>query len=79
MQDNNWRNNVQNRLSDLSTVEMLISDASAAIDDGNLKGALGGFQRAVDLTFELYGESDELDNLRTQIEEIKYLMDEQSN
>ena len=77
MQDNNWRNNVQSRVSDLSVVEMLISDASAAIDDGNLKGALGGFQRALDLTLELYGESDELDDLRAQIAEIKYIMDKQ--
>ena len=72
--NNNWKNNVQDRINDLSTVEMLVADASVAIDDGNLKGALGGFQQALDLTQSIYGETPELDNLRAQIAEIKQMM-----
>ena len=78
MHDDNLKDSIQDKLDGLSTVEMLITDASAAIDDGNLKGALGGFQKALDLAMGIYGESPELDDLRTQIEEVRSLMENQT-
>ena len=59
----------------LETVEMLITDASAATDEGNYSGALQGFKCALELIQRSFGRNSELENIGDNIDDIYDLLE----
>jgi len=56
--------------ADLEAIDLLISGAAAAIDDGDHYAALDGFRQALGLARSCFGENTELAELENAIEDI---------
>jgi len=65
-------------LGELATVEEIITEASAATDEGNYAGALEGFEQALEMTQRIFGDNIELTELKSKIADIHEILDEQS-
>ena len=60
--------------SELGVIDMLISDASNAIDAGEFLAALEGFREALRMVRKLFGESLEIAELDKTIRDINGLL-----
>ena len=56
--------------ADIAAIDLLINDAAAAIDAGEHGAALDGFRRALGLARRCFGESMELTDIESTIEDI---------
>ena len=56
--------------ADIAAIDLLINNASAAIDAGEHDAALDGFRRALGLARRCFGESMELTDIESTIEDI---------
>ena len=66
-------------LGELAAVDDIIADAAAATDEGDYKGALDGFEHALEVTQRIFGDNIELTELKHKIADIHELLDEQGN
>ena len=66
-------------LGELAAVDEIIADAAAATDEGNYKGALDGFEHALEVTQRIFGDNIELTELKHKIADIHELLDEQNS
>ena len=65
-------------LGELAAVDDILADAAAATDEGDYKGALDGFEHALEVTQRIFGDNLELTELKHKIADIHELLDEQS-
>jgi len=82
MNDDNIKNdkiedNQLSSLGELAAVDEILADAAAATDKGNYKGALTGFEQALEVTQRIFGDNLELTELKHKIADIHELLDEQ--
>ena len=63
-------------LGELATVDEILEDAAAATDEGDYKGALDGFEHALEVTQRIFGNNIELTELKHKIADIHELLDE---
>jgi hypothetical protein len=66
-------------LGELVVVDNLLTDAAAATDEGDYRGALNGFEHALEVTQRIFGDNIELTELKHKIADIHELLDEQSS
>ena len=67
-------NEVVNLIDVFEAIEILISDAAAAIDSGNYSDALEGFRLALELMHRFFGDNTELSELEKNIAGIYDLL-----
>ena len=63
-------------LGELASVDEILEDAAAATDEGDYKGALDGFEHALEVTQRIFGNNIELTELKHKIADIHELLDE---
>ena len=66
-------------LGELATVDDILAEAAAATDEGDFKGALSGFENALEVTQRIFGDNIELTELKHKIADIHELLDEQGS
>ena len=69
--------NIQDALAgtdETEAVNFLIDEASAAINAGEYRRALDGFRKALELAYNIFGESSELAELERTIAELSALL-----
>ena len=64
-------------LGELAAVDDMLAEAAAATDEGDFKGALDGFENALEVTQRIFGDNIELTELKHKIADIHELLDEQ--
>ena len=83
MNDNNKNDKIQDgdlsSLGELAAVDEILSEAAAATDEGDYKGALNSFEHALEVTQRIFGDNIELTELKHKIADIHELLDEQSD
>ena len=79
MNDDNIKIDDLSSLGDLAAVDDILADAAAATDEGDYKGALDGFEHALEVTQRIFGDNLELTELKHKIADIHELLDEQSS
>ena len=65
-------------LGELAAVEVILSDAAAATDEGDYQVALDGFEQALEVTQRIFGDNIELTELKHKIADIHELLEEQN-
>jgi len=63
-------------LGELASVDEILEDAAAATDEGDYKGALDGFEHALEVTQRIFGNNIELTELKHKIADIHEILDE---
>ena len=81
MNDNNIKSDkIENAdlssLGELAAVDEILEDAAAATDEGDYKGALDGFEHALEVTQRIFGNNIELTELKHKIADIHEILDE---
>ena len=66
-------------LGELAAVDDMLAEAAAATDEGDFKGALSGFENALEVTQRIFGDNIELTELKHKIADIHELLDEQDS
>jgi len=66
-------------LGELAAVDDMLAEAAAATDEGDFKGALDGFENALEVTQRIFGDNIELTELKHKIADIHELLDEQDS
>jgi len=66
-------------LGELATVDTILEEAAAATDEGDYKGALDGFEHALEVTQRIFGDNIELTELKHKIADMHELLDEQND
>ena len=66
-------------LGELAAVDNILDVAAAATDEGDYKGALDGFEQALEVTQRIFGDNIELTELKHKIADIHELLDEQGD
>ena len=66
-------------LGELAAVEVILSDAAAATDEGDYQVALDGFEQALEVTQRIFGDNIELTELKHKIADIHELLEEQNS
>jgi len=61
--------------SELEVIDLLIADASSAIDAGEYLAALEGFREALRLAKSTFGDNVEIEELGKAINDIEELLD----
>jgi len=79
MNDDNIKIEDLSSLGELATVDSIIDDAAAATDEGDYKGALQGFEHALEVTQRIFGDNIELTELKHKIADTRELLKEQSS
>ena len=79
MNDDNIRIDDLSSLGELAAVDNILADAAAATDEGDYKGALDGFEHALEVTQRIFGDNIELTELKHKIADIHELLDEQND
>jgi len=79
MNDEDMKINDLSSLGELASVEDILSEAAAATDEGDYKGALDGFEQALEVTQRIFGDNIELTELKHKIADIHELLDEQES
>jgi len=79
MNDEDMKINDLSSLGELASVEDILSEAAAATDEGDYKGALDGFEQALEVTQRIFGDNIELTELKHKIADIHELLDEQDS
>ena len=74
--DEKIENDDLSSLGELAAVDEILADAAAATDEGNYKGALDGFEHALEVTQRIFGDNLELTELKHKIADIHELLDE---
>jgi len=64
-------------LGELASVDSILEEAAAATDEGNYRGALNGFEHALEVTQRIFGDNIELTELKHKIADIHELLEEQ--
>ena len=77
MNDDIIQNDDLSSLGELASVDEILAQAAAAIDEGDYRGALSGFEHALELTQRIFGDNIELAELKHKIADIHELLDEQ--
>jgi len=78
MNDENMKIEELSSLGELATVDDIIADAAAARDDGDYKGALEGFEHALEVTQRIFGDNLELTELKHEIADMHEMLDDKS-
>ena len=65
-------------LGGLAAVEKILAEAATATDDGDYRRALRGFEQALEDTRRIFGDNNELTELRSEIANIHRLLDDQN-
>jgi len=76
IKDEKIEENDLSSLGELAAVDEILADAAAATDEGNYKGALDGFEHALEVTQRIFGDNLELTELKHKIADIHELLDE---
>jgi len=63
-------------LGELATVDTILEEAAAATDEGDYKGALDGFEQALEVTQRIFGDNIELSELKHKIADTRELLDD---
>ena len=79
MNDEDMKINDLSSLGELAAVEDILTEAAAATDEGDYKGALDGFEQALEVTQRIFGDNIELTELKHKIADIHELLDEQDS
>jgi len=66
-------------LGELAAVDGILADAVAATDEGDYRGALDGFEHALEVTQRIFGDNIELTELKHKIADIHDLLDEKDS
>jgi len=66
-------------LGELAAVDSILADAVAATDEGNYRGALDGFEHALEVTQRIFGDNIELTELKHKIADIHELLNEENS
>jgi len=66
-------------LGELAAVDKILTNAAAATDEGDYKGALDGFEHALEVTQRIFGDNIELTELKHKIADIHELLEEQGS
>jgi len=65
-------------LGELASVDNILAGAVAATDEGDYRGALDGFEHALEVTQRIFGDNIELTELKHKIADIHELLEEQN-
>ena len=65
-------------LGELAAVDEILAEAAAATDEGDYRGALDGFEHALEVTQRIFGDNLELTELKHKIADIHELLDEKN-
>jgi len=81
MNDESMKIEELSSLGDLVAVDDILNDAAALTDEGDYKGALDGFEHALEVTQRIFGDNIELTELKHKIADIHELLenDEKGN
>ena len=79
MNDDNIKIDDLSSLGELAAVDNILEEAAAATDEGNYRGALDGFEHALELTQRIFGDNLELTELKHKIADIHELLDDQND
>ena len=66
-------------LGELASVDDIIAEAVAATDEGNYRGALEGFEHALEVTNRIFGDNIELTELKHKIADIHEILEKQES
>jgi len=66
-------------LGELAAVDEILEEAAAATDEGDYRGALNGFEHALEVTQRIFGDNIELTELKHKIADIHELLDEKDD
>ena len=66
-------------LGELASVDNILAEAVAAIDEGNYRKALEGFEHALEVTQRIFGDNIELTELKLKIADIHELLEKQNS
>jgi len=66
-------------LGELAAVDDIIAEAVAATDEGNYRGALDGFEHALEVTKRIFGDNIELTELKHKIADIHEILEMQES
>jgi len=77
--EDNMKINELSSLGDLAAVDSMLAEAAAATDEGDYKGALEGFEQALEVTQRIFGDNIELTELKHKIADIHELLEEQDS
>jgi len=75
MNDDIIKNDDLSSLGELASVDEILTQAAAATDEGDYRGALSGFEHALELTQRIFGDNIELTELKHKIADIHELLD----
>ena len=76
MNDDDMKIEDLSSLGELATVDNIIADAAAARDGGDYKGALEGFEHALEVTQRIFGDNLELTELKHEIADMHEMLDD---
>ena len=78
MNDDDMKIEDLSSLGELAAVDSILADAVSAIDEGNYRAALEGFEHALEVTQRIFGDNIELTELKHKIADIHDLLEKQS-